>query len=59
MVKVGDRIRVIHCDDPYENVNGLEGTVVIIDSLGTIHIHFDNGKNLGLIPNVDKFEVIE
>ena len=38
---------------------GMTGTVTAIDDAGTIHVHWDNGSSLGLIPGTDLFEKIK
>lgn len=36
--------------DPYSDLKpGTEGTVVMTDSVGTIHVHWDNGSRLGVV----------
>lgn len=46
-------------DDPYHPVPcNTEGIVEKVDDGGTIHINWDNGSSLGLIPNVDVFEKV-
>ncbi len=53
------RVRLIYCDDAYSsNPAGLEGTVVLVDNTGTLHVHWDNGSILGLIPDKDRWEEI-
>lgn len=54
-VKIGDKIKVIYMDGE-PNMTGAEGTVRLIDDMKQIHC-----KEFGLavIPDVDKFEVIE
>ena len=50
MVKRGDRIQLVRTEDPYTNLRpGDEGTVSLIDSMGTVHVNWDNGSKLGLI----------
>ena len=61
----GTRIRLIEMNDPwvkekpYSNVfkAGILGTVQMVDDAGTIHMHWDIGSSLGLIPDEDKFEI--
>jgi len=54
MATVETRVRLIATSDPYTNLcSGDEGTVKFVDSLGTVHIAWDNGSNLGLIPDED------
>ena len=46
---IGKRIRLIRVTDPYTKlVYGDEGTISHIDDMGTIHVKWDNGSNLGL-----------
>ena len=52
----GTRIQLIGMDDPYAPVpSGTRGTVMLVDDAGTIHPKWDNGRTLGVIPNVDDF----
>lgn len=56
----GTRIRLIQMNDMYATLpDGLEGTVDYVDDVGTIHMLWDNGSSLGLIPGEDAFTVIE
>lgn len=56
----GTRIRLIQMNDMYATLSsGLEGTVDYVDDVGTIHMRWDNGSSLGLIPGEDTFTVIE
>lgn len=55
----GTRIEVIEMsDDPRPIEPGTKGTVDVVDDMGTVHCTFDNGRRLGLIPNVDVFQKI-
>ena len=52
----GTRIELNHMDDPHAPVPpGTRGTVVFVDDIGTIHMQWDNGRSLGLVPNEDSF----
>lgn len=58
----GTRIRLIDMKDPYNTSvkAGDTGTVTSVrDYIGVINMRWDNGSVLGLIPDVDKFEVIK
>ena len=56
MYPPGTRIQLIGMDDPYAPVpSGTKGTVTLVDDAGTVHMKWDNGRTLGLIPNVDDF----
>jgi len=54
----GRRVRLIRCDDPHTLLQpGTRGRVTFIDGLGTVHVAWDDGSRLGLIPGVDRWEV--
>lgn len=58
--RVGKRVRLIYCADTYaRNPPGLEGEVTFIDDTGTLHVRWDNGSTLGLVPGVDHWEEIQ
>ena len=46
-------------DDPRPIPPGTMGTVQFVDDIGSIHCAFDNGRQLGLVPGVDSFHVIQ
>lgn len=55
----GVRIRFISSSDPYSSLKeGDEGTVAMTDDLGTIHVDWDNGFTLGLIPGEDRYRIL-
>lgn len=59
-VKKGDRVRLISMNDPYSDLGeGATGTVECIDDIGTIHVSWDGGSRLGLVPGVDRWVMIE
>ena len=47
-------------DDPYncKLIPGCQGTVRWVDDMGTIHVSWDCGSGLGLIPGEDEFKKI-
>lgn len=45
-------------DDPYPVEPGAVGTVIAVDDIGTLHVEFDNGRSLGICPEVDGFHKI-
>ena len=56
----GTRIELISMDDPWAPVaSGTRGTVRMVDDAGTIHMKWDNGRSLSLIPGEDSFRKIE
>ena len=56
---VGTRIELIRMDDPYAPIeSGMQGTVENVDDAGTLHMKWDNGRTLGIVPREDVFKVI-
>lgn len=56
----GTRIKLSKMDDPYSKLeSGDCGTVTHVDDAGTIHVSWERGGSLGLIPDVDAFETID
>ncbi len=58
-VSVGDRVRLIAMgQDPCPVPPGTLGTVWAVDALGTVHVVWDNGRTLGLVPQVDRYDLV-
>lgn len=55
----GTRIKLIFMNDKYAPPEGSKGTVSTIDDLGQIHMKWDNGSTLAIIPSDDKFEIVK
>ena len=52
----GTRLELISMDDPYAPVpSGTRGTLRFIDDMGTLHMKWDNGRTLGIVPGEDSF----
>ena len=49
------RIELIHMDDHWAVPPGTRGTVEHVDDAGQIHMKWDNGRTLAIVPQVDKF----
>ena len=49
------KIKLQAMHDPYAVPAGTIGTVTSVDDLGTIHVNWENGSTLGLIPDQDQF----
>ena len=45
-------------DEMYSVETGTIGEVDFVDDIGTIHMDWDSGSSLGLIPEVDSFEIV-
>jgi hypothetical protein len=60
MATKGQRVRLLRTSDEYTNLRpGDQGTVSFVDSLGTVHVNWDNGSNLGLVPGEDSYQVVQ
>lgn len=62
----GTRVRAIRftienssIDDNLTVPPGTEGTVRLVDHVGTIHVLWDNGTYLGLLKGQDQWEIAE
>ena len=51
----GTRVELVHMQDPYNKdlKPGSKGTVDHIDDIGTIHVSWDCGSNLGIVYGED------
>lgn len=62
IVKVGDKIRILHMDDgngkdlEAQAYNGREGVVENIDGIGQLH---GTWGSLAVIPEIDQFRIIQ
>lgn len=55
----GTRICLDHMEDLCPVESGTCGWVQFVDDAGTLHCKFDNGRTLGVIPDVDQFHKID
>lgn len=56
----GDRVRLVACYDIHSPLPpSTIGTVRRVDDAGTVHVHWDDGSTLGVIPGVDHIERAE
>lgn len=54
------KIKCIKLEDSFNPVpSGTVGTVEYVDDANQIHMNWENGSSLALIPDLDEFEVIE
>ncbi len=54
------RIELIFTNDPYTKLQpGSQGIVDFVDGIGQIHVLWDSGSRLALIPEEDKFRIIK
>ena len=56
---VGTKIQLISMhDEKYPVLPGTIGEVTHIDDAGSVHMKWQNGSSLALIPEVDSFKVV-
>ena len=55
---LGTRVELVEMNDRQAPPPGTEGTVVCVDDIGTIHVHWDNGSSLGVAYGEDRCRVI-
>ena len=54
----GDRVRLIAIHDPYTSLEpGHVGVVNHVDAVGTVHVDWEGGSRLGLLPDIDRYEL--
>lgn len=52
----GTRVMLLSMEDPWAPVpSGTKGTVEVVDDIGQIHMKWDNGRSLALVPGEDSF----
>ena len=57
--KQEDRVELIKCRDEYTHIPpGTQGKVDFVDDTGTVHVTWDNGYHLGLVPGVDEWNTL-
>lgn len=55
----GKRIRLISMnDDPRPVESGTMGTIQRVDGIGQLHVLWDNGRQLAVVPEVDEYEIL-
>lgn len=51
---IGTRIELVHMDDFQAPPIGTKGTVIGVDDIGSICVHWDNGSRLNIVYGEDK-----
>lgn len=54
---VGKRITCLNMNDVNAVPSGTEGVIRKIDDIGQIHVNWDNGSQLALVPGVDDYKI--
>ena len=55
---VGKRVELIYMCDDQTPEPGTKGVIKRVDDIGIIHVDWENGSNLGLIPDEDKYRIL-
>lgn len=56
----GERVRLVRTTDPYTHLRpGDRGTVLGVNSLGTVHVAWDCGSNLGMVPEESAIQHVQ
>lgn len=56
---IGRRVHLIEMvDDPLPVPPHAEGTIRHVDSLGQLHVIWDNGRKVAVIPGHDRYEIL-
>lgn len=56
---IGKRIILGHMEDPDPIPDGSTGTIISVDDFGHIHVRWDIGRSLSVIPGEDSFQIEE
>ena len=54
----GARLKLISMEDPQGVPEGTVGEVELVDDIGQIHVRWETGSGLALIPEVDRFQKV-
>jgi len=49
----GCTVEMVHMDDEFAPHKGTKGKVIHVDDIGSIHIAWETGSTLGVVPGVD------
>lgn len=55
----GTLVQLDHMEDDHAPKDGTQGIVEYVDDACQIHVHWENGSGLALLPEIDKFHLIE
>lgn len=55
----GAAVELIHMDDPQAPAPGTRGIISHVDDAGSIHVSWETGSTLALVPGEDQFRIIQ
>jgi len=53
----GKRVKCIRMFDEFPVPPGTEGTILYTDDINQIHVRWDDGKSLALVPEADDYRI--
>lgn len=53
----GEVVILEEMDDPQSPPSGTKGEILHVDSIGQIHVRWETGSGIALIPGIDKFRL--
>lgn len=57
---IGRKVRLVKTTDEHTKLlPGAEGTVIYVDDLDTVFVHWEDGSSLGLIPGEDNWVYLD
>jgi len=57
-IKIGTTLELVEMQGEKQMPKGLRGVVTHIDDVAQIHVRWQNGSSLAIIPEIDKFMVV-
>ena len=58
-IKIGTTLELVEMQGEKQMPKGLRGVVTHIDDAAQIHVKWQNGSSLAIIPEIDKFMVVQ
>ena len=58
-IKIGTTLELVEMQGEKQMRKGLRGVVTHIDDAAQIHVRWQNGSSLAIIPEVDKFMIVQ
>lgn len=55
---IGTMVQLIAMNDEQAPPVGTIGEIQFVDDAGSVHIHWQNGSSLAVIPDVDRIEIL-
>jgi hypothetical protein len=54
---LGKTVICHHMNDPYPVPDGTKGVIQFVDDIGQIHVDWENGSRLALVPGQDSYTI--